>query len=223
MLVFSLKLHDSYAFFSQFKLLLGSRHSNIDNISKQIEKEIKNMNPAIQTIFTKKILGTLFILLSAGVIVFTTSSIAHAAFINTQNNVVLDGVVTAVGANTVTVDTDGTPPITFNTTSHTIINGTLTPGQHVRVIAHNQTAQTIQIKTTYGAGISPVITINGVVTAKTANSFTINTGTTSVTYQVTGNTHFIRTTFASLAVGNNLIIIGSDNGTNFLAREVIKR
>lgn len=182
----------------------------------------------------KKLIGTgiLAILLLAGLL--ASGSSVFAQFIQSSNSLIIDGVVSSVGASSFSVSTSGANPVTITVDSRTVFPGNglalagISFGDRVSVIARGTPSPVARIVRKlsgvgYGTSGDRIIFNTAVVTAKTANSFTVNTGTTLATFQVTPSTVFARVNFSTLAVGNTIQVIGTDAGTGFRADLVNKR
>jgi hypothetical protein len=182
-----------------------------------------------QQALKKRVIGTLvlFLLVVGGI--FATTQTALAQFISGGRSYVFDGVVTSVSSSTVTVQTDSTSPITLarNRPSH-VTGGTLAIGDAVHVIANQNSnnsfhAELIRITSTgaSGYGSSGIVLLNNsVVVSNTGGVLTVNHNGVIVRFTVNSSTHFIGR--GTLSAGNHVFILGQDNGTSFVARQVIK-
>ena len=183
----------------------------------------------------KKIVGTLVLLSLAAVGFFLAAPDIRAQFIDPRGSLIFDGTVSSTTPTTVTLLTDGTAPITVNVTNKTVFTGgkklaDLVPGDSVKVIARdtssNPQARVIQTNAGsggYGNAGDMAFVANGRITAKTASSITVQTDSATVTYRITSSTRFIRSSLASLNIGDRVQIIGRDSGSDFVARFVLRR
>lgn len=182
----------------------------------------------MNTIYKKKLAGTVTYLIVIGAVVFGIGWQASARFIQSGGSLIFDGVVVATSANSLTVATNSSTPVQIFTDNRTIFVRENSPSDYpvgtvVSVVARSSNgtpvARVIQSKPGSGYGFAgdPVLVRSGEIVSKTANSFTINSGVATITFEVTPSTFFARTSFANLAIGQKVQIIGNDNGSNFVA------
>jgi len=196
------------------------------------------MNKTIE-IIRKKMAGTAIIALFVMGLALSTSSVVQALFINTKTDFIVDGVVASVGTNRVTIFTAGDPNVTIDTDSNTIfvpaglLLGDLVSGDVISITAETRLGDTPLARLIefvgngpgYGTQGDSVLVTNAVVTNKTAETFTVNTGSAIVSFKVSLGTNFIYSGsilgFADLDIGNKVFVQGEDNTTEFIANTVI--
>jgi len=189
------------------------------------------------TIKPKKIIGSFLMLLVIAGIFLPAVSTVHARLIATRSIVNIDGTISSKNPNYFVVNSSGTGDVTVYVNNGTrFIPGlsydAVAVGDKVQVVARSDGSLTaIMVRkisggTGYGGVPGPqtggvVTTINGMVSAKTANTFTVAQNSMNVTYTVLSNTHFIGSTFAAMAVGNTVTVVGQDTGTSYVAKTVV--
>ena len=169
-----------------------------------------------------------------GIAFLSVVTLVQARFINTRNQLLVDGVVEDKMANSFVVATSGTDPITIQVNRRTHFTGhdsfsTLQEGDTVHVVARvddQNNARLVRIEhdeTGYGTAGDRVMVTEGRVIAKGANSFEIETDAAQITFAVNSSTRFYHTNFASLHVNDRVKVMGTDSGTQFIAKKVFKR
>jgi len=188
-------------------------------------------------IYSKKIIGTF--LFSAFVVGVSLAgfSLAGAHFFNGFRNIHFDGIVNTVNTSNfeMILLTSGTDPVTVQINEHTVFTGGLSYedillGDHLKVFAKTRdgvniakVVRRVDGGTGYGTAGDMVHVSQATVVSKTADTFTVDSGTANITFRITSATRFIRTNFSSLSAGDSVMVNGTDSGTEFLAKIVVKR
>jgi hypothetical protein len=186
-----------------------------------------------QRYWKTKIIGTVILSLVATVAYFGIAKGVLAQYLDAGQVVILDGTVAETTDDSMTILTTSTNPIEVRVNSRTVFaaNTSLAEydsGDQVKVIGrsrHQQvTAQVVQPRGGTGYGTTdgePVMALDGTVTAKTADSFTIRTDTTDVTFNVTSNSRFFPGNLHSLRAGDAVLAMGQDSASGFQATMVM--
>ncbi len=184
--------------------------------------------------YSKKLAGTSALLMMVAAIAFVASPNAFARFINFGSYYTADGMVTAVGANTITIATNGSNPITLSVTGDTrfAANGDISDvevGDDITAKFYDRggtkLAQTVRVsKVSYGNTGPRVFVQWGYVKSKGGSSFTVEIKPgVLVTFQVDSDTSFHGlgvTNLAQLSVNDTVAVSGTDTGSAFLAKKV---
>ncbi len=192
----------------------------------------------MNTAYRKKTIGTAVLgaIALAGIVVAAPA--AQARFINFGSFYDIDGIVTGVTATTISVDTNGTGPITLQVNDGTRIArredlGDFQVGDGVFARAQNQPSGTNvasflrrdEDATTYGTAGERVFVQWGYVTAKTVDTLTVEVRTGNfVTFRITPDTKFRRVSnFSGVGAGDVVTVVGEDTGTEFFAKRIVRQ
>lgn len=186
--------------------------------------------------YSKKIAGTSALILMAAASVFAASPGVFAKFINFGSYYTADGTVTAVGAGSFTMATQGTNAITMAVNGSTrFFSGGLSdmhPGDKVVVKFYSQgssrIAQTVKVDTDgsdgYGSGGNRVFVQWSYVKAKTGSGLTVNIRPgVDATFAITPGTVFQNmgvTNLAQLGINDAVAVSGTEGAGNFTATRV---
>jgi hypothetical protein len=188
--------------------------------------------------YTRKVIGTLVLVGVLSLGVFGTARATQAFFLDAGRTLIFDATVASADDDSLTVFTTGTDPIELAITNRTNFAGQLDPGElepgdSVKIIARQQggqlVARVIRLNegvSGYGTSGDTVLVSNATVVAKGADTFTVRRNGVDATFHVNGSTRFFRTSFASLAVGQEVTVFGVDSGSSssgFVARHVFRR
>ena len=186
--------------------------------------------------YWKKIFGTSSLLAGVGATVLVGAAVAGARFIDTGHQLIFDAQVVSIDDSSMEVVTSGTDPITVQINNRTVFvprNSPVVPGDDVSIIARTGNNDVVTARvvrktngntTGYGYGRGGQVVVNrGEVIAKGSDSFTVDMNGADVTFKVNTSTRFVRGNFSSLERGDEVQVIGQDNGTAFIARTVIIR
>mgnify|MGYP003385645125 CR=1 FL=1 len=193
----------------------------------------------MRTITPKKLIGSLVVASALTLGIFGTAKASQAFFLGTNKQLIFDATVGSVGTNSVTVYTTSSSPITLQINNRTRFSnrgslGSLSPGDQIKVFARRSGGQLVATlinrpanqTSGYGTAGDLALVQRGTVTAKTADTFTVQLGTgVSVTFHVNSSTRFFGTSFAGLTTGQRVLVIGRDTGsssTGFVARQVFR-
>ncbi len=182
-----------------------------------------------------KIIGTAVLGLVAAVAYFGIARGALAQYLDAGRAVILDGTVAETSDDSMTLLTTSTDPIEVQIDGRTVFAANTSldeydPGDQVKVIGRSRnqqvTAQVVQPRGGTGYGTTngdPVMALDGTVTSKTDDSFTIRTNTTDVTFKVSATSRFFPGNLASLHTGDKVLAMGQDSPSGFQATMVVVR
>lgn len=179
----------------------------------------------------KKIFGTAVFALFALSVALSASSIVQALFIDSGTTVIVDGTVSNIGTDRITISVVGSPyVITMDIDSSTVFSPSgFSPigGDLVRVTAKKGIGNSLALLVQpvgndpgYGIPGNGVSIDSAFVAQKTGDTFTVNTGSTMITFKVKDYTIFEGSNFASLNLGDEVEVDGVET-TEFIALFVV--
>lgn len=187
----------------------------------------------MQKKYSQKIIGTSIMAVFIISLTLAGFSFAQAQFMDNHTSVI-DGLVSAKTATTVTLLTSGTEPIVLTIDENTVFTKNMsldnvlvggTVNATVKNISGQLVAKVIRINNTTGYGFAgDIVQIHDskFVSKSEANqTVTVTSDLTTITFHITSSTKFTNTSFAELATGDTLQIHGTDSGTSFLAQHII--
>lgn len=184
--------------------------------------------------YSRKLIGTSILLAIVATVTFVASPNAFGRFINFGSYYTADGMVSAVGTNSITIATNGSNPITLSVTGNTrfAANGDLSDvqvGDDITAKFYDQggtkLAQTIRVsKVGYGNKGPRVFVQWGYVKSKTAHAFVVEIKPgVYVTFHVDADTSFQGLgvhNLGQLDINDTVAVSGTDTGSMFLAKKV---
>lgn len=191
-----------------------------------------------KSLVRKKVIGTAVFALFALGLALSASSAVQALFIDSGARLTVSGKVISKGASSITISTAGSA-VTLGVNSNTVFSpsgfsfGDLVVDDFVMVIAKNRagpTALALNVKflghgSGYGTQGDTVFVENALVTNKTADTFTVSTGSATVTFRVLSTTTFIgdsgELTFAELPIYSRVQVSGTDGASESVAGMVV--
>lgn len=188
---------------------------------------------SMKNTYLKKTIGT-FTLFSLVLGVFLISSTnVRAQYMEIINTVVTDGYVDSIDGSDFVVVNSGIDFLNLKVDNNTIFTGNkdfsdLNVGDWVKVIAKTKngeaTAKTVRImdECGYGKQGKPVVVHGAELVEKSSNKLVVKTDSgILVAFTITSSTKYVGTTYAGLNIGDEIKIIGTDSGANFMAKLVI--
>jgi hypothetical protein len=183
--------------------------------------------------YFKKAIGT-FTLFSIMLGVFLISSTnVRAQYMEIINTIVMDGYIDSIDGSGFVLVNSGVDFLSLKVDNNTFFTtnkdfSDLSVGDWVKVIAKTKngeaTAKTVRIldECGYGKQGKPVVIHDVKLVEKTSNKLVVRTNSNAlVTFAITTATKYVGTTFADLELGDEIKIIGTDSGANFMAKLVI--
>lgn len=192
------------------------------------------MHTEIKKRFSKKMIGSAVFALLIGAMTLSTSASVKALFVDTSKILNMDAAVVSVGSSSLVVDTAGTPNITVDVNGKTVFTGgasmgVIAPGDTVHITAKTTEGGDVLalvIRKTgigygYGLGGKDVVVTDAEVIGKTADTFTVKTDSTTVTFKVLASTIFNNGNFLTLKIGDKVLVDGEQTSTEFIANSVV--
>jgi len=192
------------------------------------------MQTEVKKTLSKKLIGSAVFALLLGAMTLSTSASVKALFIDTSKIINIDASVVSVGASSLVVDTVGTPNITIDVNDKTVFTGgssmsVIAAGDNVHITAKSKEGDNplaLVVRKTgtgygYGSGGKNVTVTDGEVTGKTADTFTVETNATTVTFKVLASTIFNKGNFLTLKIGDEVLVDGEEALNEFIATSVV--
>jgi hypothetical protein len=181
---------------------------------------------------SKKVMSKLLVFIFLFAFLACGVTFAKAQYIESTKTLAMDGFVESISSTGIILQKEDVDSETIAINKKTVFAGKIklediTPGDWVNVVARvdNGMAVAKVIKMENGAGYGipgkSVMVQKAYVISKSKTFLTVATPISYITFQILPRTRFIGKSLAELKIGDTVMVIGKDTGTEILAKIVM--
>ena len=187
-------------------------------------------------VYKKKLIGTALLLVMIFGAFLISSDNVRAQYMEIMNTIVTDGYVGEINENPDNFDlyNSGLNPLNLKVNDSTVFTSNLefsdlNSGDWVKVVAKIENNEAIAKVVRqdngngYGKQGKPVVIHNAIFASSTENILTIQSSVAIINITINSSTHFVGQGLTDLEVDEELTVIGTDSGTEFLAKTIISK